>query len=140
MRLLFSLLLASSLLAHAREFPSLHDAKRIHGELVGVDYILRRGEFRADDGKLMPFSMPPYAIMKYHGVESDLREVPLGTKMTFLMLPDAAGKPTRLITTDDGQPADAVIGGGRHGFGSGGHGHSRQTKRDSPSLTLFAAQ
>jgi hypothetical protein len=108
MRLLCSLLLASSLLAHAREFPSLNDAKRIHGELVSVDYILRKGEFRADDGKLMPFSMPPYAIMKYKGVESDLREVPLGTKMTFFMLPDATGLPTRLITTDDGQQPDAA--------------------------------
>ncbi|WP_395735453.1 hypothetical protein [Prosthecobacter sp.] len=102
MRLLCSLLLASSLLAQALEFPSLNNARRIHGELVSVDYILRKGEFRADDGKLTPFSMPPYAIMKYKGVEADLREVPLGTKMTFLMLPDS-----QLVTTDDGQPADA---------------------------------
>ena len=107
MRLLCSLLLASSLLAHALEFPSLNDAKRIHGELVRVDFILRKGEFRADDGKLMPFSMPPYAIMEYKGVEADLREVPLGSKMTFLMLPDAEGKLTRLVTTDDGQQPDA---------------------------------
>lgn len=90
------------------EFPSLHDAKRIHGELVSVDYILRKGEFRADDGSLTRFSMPPYAIMKYKGVEADLREVPLGTKTTFLMLPDAEGHLTQLITTDDGQPADAA--------------------------------
>ncbi|MHB1080978.1 MAG: hypothetical protein ACYC67_16405 [Prosthecobacter sp.] len=108
MRLLCSLLLASFLLAHAMEFPSLNDAKRVHGELVSVDFILRKGEFRADDGQLMPFSMPPYAIMKYKGVEADLREVPLGTKMTFLMLPDAEGKLTQLVTTDDGQPADAA--------------------------------
>ena len=112
MRLLCVLLLASALslraadAAKAMEFPSLNDAKRIHGELVSVDFILRKGEFRADDGKLMPFSMPPYAIMKYKGVEADLREVPLGTKMTFLMLPDAAGQLNRLVTTDDGQPAD----------------------------------
>lgn len=85
------------------EFPSLNDAKRIHGELVSVDFILRKGEFRTDDGTLMPFSMPPYAIMKYKGVEADLREVPLGTKMTFLMLPGS-----QLVTTDDGQPADAA--------------------------------
>lgn len=90
------------------EFPSLNETKRIHGELVSVDFILRKGEFRADDGKLLPFSMPPYAIMKYKGVEADLREVPLGTKMTFLMLPDAEGQPTQLVTTDDGLAADAA--------------------------------
>lgn len=114
MRLLCLLFFASALslpaadAAKAMEFPSLNDAKRIHGELVSVDFILRQGEFRADDGKLMPFSMPPYAVMKYKGVEADLREVPLGTKMNFLMLPDAAGRLTRFVTTDDGQPADAA--------------------------------
>ncbi|MCX6853246.1 MAG: hypothetical protein NTY98_30525 [Verrucomicrobia bacterium] len=114
MRLLCVLLFASALslpaadAAMAMEFPSLNDAKRIHGELVSVDFILRKGEFRADDGKLMPFSMPPYAIMKYKGVEADLREVPLGTKMNFLMLPDAKGLLTRLVTTEDGQPADVA--------------------------------
>ena len=114
MRLLCALLIGSALSLSAAaavkslEFPSLHEAKRIHGELVGVDFILRKGEFRTDDGKLMPFSMPPYAVMKYKGVEADLREVPLGTKMTFLLLPDAAGLPTQLVTTDDNQPADAA--------------------------------
>ena len=114
MRLLCALLFASALsvsaadAAKAMEFPSLNDARRIHGELVSVDFILRKGEFRADDGKLMQFTMPPYAVMKFKGVEADLREMPLGTKMTFLMLPDAAGQLTRLVTTDDGQPADAA--------------------------------
>jgi hypothetical protein len=114
MRLLCALLFISALAmpaadaAKAMEFPSLNDAKRIHGELVCVDYILRKGEFRADDGKLTPFFMPPYAVMKYKGVEADLREVPLGTKMTFLMLPDGEGKLTRLATTDDGLAADAA--------------------------------
>lgn len=111
MRLLCVLLFGSALslsVAKAMEFPSLKDTKPIHGELVSVDFILRKGEFRADDGKLMPFSMPPYAIMKYKGVEADLREVPLGTKMNFLMLPNAAGQLTRLVTTDDGESADAA--------------------------------
>jgi uncharacterized protein Usg len=114
MRLLCSLLLASALslpaadTAKAMEFPSLNDAKRIHGELVSLDFILRKGEFRADDGRLTRFTMPPYAIMKYHGVEADLREVPLGTKMNFLMLPDAQGQLTRLVTTDDDQAPDAA--------------------------------
>ncbi len=115
MRLLCALLLASALSlpaadagSRAMEFPSLNDTKRIHGELVSVDFILRKGEFRADDGKLIKFSMPPYAIMKYRGVEADLREVPLGKKMTFLLLPDAEGKLTQLVTTDDGKAPDAA--------------------------------
>ena len=114
MRPFCALLFASALSVSAAdavkplEFPSLHDAQRIHGELVGLDFILRIGEFRADDGKLTRFTMPPYGIMKHRGVEADLREVPLGAKMTFVMLPDAEGRLTRLITTDDGQPADAA--------------------------------
>ncbi len=108
MRFLCALLFASALSLPAMEFPSLADPKRIHGELVGVDFILRSGELRTDDGKLMKFSMPPYAIMKYHGVEADLREVPLGTKMIFLLLPDAEGQLTQLVTTDDDQPVDVA--------------------------------
>lgn len=111
MRILCAFFLASALSMAAADvagFPSLKDARRIHGELVSLDFIRRSGEFRADDGKLMSFSMPPYAIMKYHGAEADLREVPLGTKLTFVMLPDAEGKMTRLVTTDDGQAADAA--------------------------------
>jgi hypothetical protein len=114
MRLLCALLFASVLnlpaaaADKAMEFPSLNEVKRIHGQLVSMDFVHRSGVFRADDGKLMSFSMPPYAIMKYRGVEADLREVPLGTKMTFLMLPDAEGQLTRLVTTDDGQRADAA--------------------------------
>ena len=98
--------LAAADAGKAMEFPSLNDTRRIHGELVSVDFILRKGEFRADDGTLTRFTMPPYAIMKYKGVEADLREMPLGSKMTFLMLPDAEGQLTRLVTTDDGRPAD----------------------------------
>jgi hypothetical protein len=106
---LFAFFLSFSSLAVAagHEFPNLADAKRVHGELMALDFIHRSGEFRADDGVLTRFSMPPYAIMKYHGVEADLREVPLGSKMTFVMLPDAEGRLTQLITTDDGQSADA---------------------------------
>jgi len=88
-------------------FPLLSEAKRVHGELVSVDFIHRTGNFRADDGALMDFTMPSYAIMRYRGVEADLREVPLGTKMEFLLLPDGEGEMTRLVTTDDGQSADA---------------------------------
>lgn len=103
----FALSFSSLAVGAGHEFANLADAKRIHGELTALDFIHRSGEFRADDGVLTRFSMPPYAIMKYRGVEADLREVPLGTEMTFVMLPDAEGRLTQLITTDDGQPADA---------------------------------
>ena len=103
MRLLCSLLLLG-LPLHAGEliFPKLEDAKRIHGELVSADFIHRSGQFRTEKGELIDFTMPPYAIMKYRGAEADLREVPLGTKMDFLMLPGG-----KLLTTEDGQNPDS---------------------------------
>lgn len=99
--LCFLLLLSSPLRAVELTFPKLADAKRIHGELVSADFVHRSGQFRTEKGELMDFSMPPYAIMKYRGAESDLRDVPLSTKMDFLMLPDS-----KLLTTDDGQKPD----------------------------------
>ena len=87
-------------------FPKIADAKRVQGELVSADFIHRSGQFRTEKGELMEFSMPPYAVMKYRGAEADLREIPLGTKMTFLMLPDENGQLTQLTTTEDEQPAN----------------------------------
>ena len=89
-------------------FPSLDHAKRVHGELVSADYIHRSGQFRTEKGERMDFTMPPYAILRHHGGEADLREVPLGTKMEFVLLPDAAGKFTRLVTTESSEPVDAA--------------------------------
>lgn len=83
-------------------FPKLTDATRIHGELVSADFVHRSGQIRTEKGELMDFTMPPYAIMKYRGAEADMCEVPLGTKMDFLMLPDG-----KLLTTDDGQKPDS---------------------------------
>jgi hypothetical protein len=102
MRLLCSLLFLG-LPLHAGEltFPKLEDARCIHGELVSADFIHRSGRFRTEKGDLIDFTMPPYAIMKYRGAESDLRDVPLGAKMDFLMLTDG-----KLLTTDDGQKPD----------------------------------
>lgn len=85
-------------------FPKLTDATRIRGELVSADFVHRSGQIRTEKGELMDFTMPPYAIMKHRGAESDLRDVPLGTKMDFLML--LGGK---LLTTDD-QQADLAVG------------------------------
>lgn len=100
------LLLALPLHALAVTFPDLDDASRVRGELVSVDFIHRGGQFRTEKGELMDFTMPPHAIMKYRGSESDLRDVPLGAKLTFVLLPDAEGRPSRLMTTEDDQPAD----------------------------------
>jgi hypothetical protein len=90
-----------------QEFPKLSDAQRVQGELVGADFIHRCGQFRTDKGELRDFRLLPYGVMKYGGSESDLRDVPLGTKLDFFLLPDAAGRPTRLLTTSDSQPLDA---------------------------------
>ena len=83
----------------AVEFVSPAQTKRIHGELISVDYVHRTGQLRDDAGMCVDFAMPPYAIMQYRGAEADLREVPLGTKLTFVLLQQAEGGPSRLITT-----------------------------------------
>jgi len=100
------LLLELPLNAAELTFPKLSDTTRIQGELVNADFIHRTGQIRTKEGELMDFTMPPYAVMKYRGEEADLREVPLGTRMTFLMMPNENGQLTRLITTEDDQPVD----------------------------------
>ncbi len=97
---------ASSLLAAAPAFPPHGSEQSVRGELVSADFIHRSGQFRAENGELISFAMPPYAVMKYRGVEADLRDVPIGTKMTFLMLPAEDGCLTRLLTTQDDLSAD----------------------------------
>ncbi len=88
------------------EFPALDAAKRVRGELVSADFIHRTGEFRTAAGKLISFRMPPYAVFQYRGVEADLRDVPLGTELEFLLMPDENGQPTQLIATKHGDTAD----------------------------------
>lgn len=92
--------------AGAAEFVSLAQTKKVHGELISVDYVHRTGQFRDDMGVCVDFVMPPFAIVQYRGVEADLREVPLGTKLTFVLLPEADGVPARLVTTESSEPAD----------------------------------
>jgi hypothetical protein len=104
----FVVTLLLSLPLHAVEltFPKLEDARRVRGELVSADFVHRSGQFRTEKGELTDFAMPPYAVMKYRGSEADMREVPLGTKMDFLLLIGEAGRPAPLLTTDDGQKPD----------------------------------
>ena len=87
-------------------FPPLGSAQSVRGELVSADFIHRSGQFRTASGELMSFTMPPYAIMTYQGAESDLRDVPLGTQLEFLLLPDDDGRLTRLVGTKHGQAPD----------------------------------
>lgn len=108
MRCLLALLLLTSAVhaAEASVFPPKGSEKRVRGQLLSADFIHRTGTFRAEDGTLTPFRLIPAGIMRYRGSEADMREVPLGTQLTFLLLPDAEGKLTRLISTEDDQPAD----------------------------------
>lgn len=92
--------------AAAGEFPPFGSTKSVTGELISADFIHRTGQIRTSDGHLVRFTMPPCAIFQYRGAESDLRDVPLGTRMEYLMLPDEDGGLTRLIATKHGQAPD----------------------------------
>lgn len=95
--LLCAALLTTAVIAE-NQFPKLDAAHRVTGELTSVDFVHRTGQFRDEKGQRHDFTMPPYAIMRYRGVEADLRELPLGVKMTFVMLDD-----TSLITTESNE-------------------------------------
>ena len=141
-RFLTLLLGASSLLAEIPVFPKRGSEQRVHGELVQADFVHRSGQFRTEDGTLMDFTLIPSGIMRYRGNEADLREVPLGTKLTFLMLPDAEGRLTRLITTEDDQAADPEQ---RKRFieftkARGIAGRIDQTEGNLATVTFFSAQ
>lgn len=110
---LLALLTTSSLLlaAEAPTFPKKSAVKRVKGQLISSDYVHRSGLILAEDGTLLPFSMPPYGMVRMRGTEADLREVPLGSAFTFVLLPDAEGQLTQLVTTEDGHsgPPDADL-------------------------------
>jgi len=112
-----ALLSGSAVLAEAPKFPPLGSAVSVAGELVGADFIHRTGQFRKADGELVNFSMPPYGIMTYRGTESDLRDVPLGTQLEFLLLPDEDGRLSRLVgTKHDGASDEAANAAQRRKF------------------------
>lgn len=105
-RLLAFLFLASLLAAETPVFPPKGSEKRVRGALVSADFVHRSGQFRAEDGTLMAFRLIPSGMMRHRGSEADMREIPLGTTLTFLLLPDADARLSQLITTEDDQPAD----------------------------------
>lgn len=100
-------LTCDALNAAAPGLPKLGSAQSVRGELTSVDFIHRTGSLRTAAGKLLRFSMPPYGIVSYLGTESDLRDVPLGKELEFLLLPDEDGELSRLVGTKDDAQLDA---------------------------------
>lgn len=96
----------------AGEFPPHHSDRRIGGELVSVDYYLRKGTFRVSKtGELVNFTMGPYAYVTYLNAEADLRDVPLGIQYLFFLNQDPHGQFTILATMQE--PYSSDMG---HGF------------------------
>lgn len=94
------------------EFPPHHSDRRIGGELVSVDYIHRRGQFRATKtGELIDFTIPAYGTANYLNAEAPLRDLPLGTQFLFFLNQDAQGAFSLLATMQDQFTMDAS-----HGF------------------------
>jgi len=72
----------------AREFPKLGSERRMVGTLVSADFVHRSGTFRErDGGGLVDFRLAPYGSIRFHGAESELRDVPLGTECEFAFVP-----------------------------------------------------
>lgn len=144
MKFLFASLLLTifALSAEANEFPSLADARRVRGELESADFVHRTGQFRDEKGQLIEFMMPPYAIMQYRGAEADLREIPLGAKLTFVMLPNVPGKPARLVTAESSEPADEAQQKKFEEFTQkrGVAGWIDKTEGKEATVTLFSAK
>jgi hypothetical protein len=106
----FAVVLACGTLnAAAPEFPKLGSVRSVRGELTSVDFIHRTGSLRTTEGKLLRFSMPPFGIVSYLGTESDLRDVPLGDELEFLLLPDEEGELSRLVGTKDGDKDNSKL-------------------------------
>lgn len=94
------------------EFPPHHSDHRVGGELVSVDFIHRKGQFRmSKSAELADFTLPPYGSIDYLNAGADLRDVPLGTFFLFFLNQDEHGGFTRLATMQDQFTMDA-----NHGF------------------------
>ena len=102
MRILLLLVMGLILLpASAGEFPLKGTEQRVGGELVEAEFVHRTGVFRTDGtGELVSFTLSPFAVLNYLTTEADLREVPLGTHLTWSLLPDADGKLTQVVMAE----------------------------------------
>jgi len=72
------------------EFPPEGSSHYIAGELIGLDHINRTGTLRPDRrtdqrtddyDRPLPFTLLPYASMRYHGAPAELRDLPIGTHL-----------------------------------------------------------
>ena len=94
----------------AQEFPSRSASHTLSGELVTLDFYHRKGQFRTENGELHDFIMPPYGTAFYLNTEADLRHFPLGTRVSFSLLPDGKGQDIRLALMQDQFTLDASQG------------------------------
>lgn len=78
------------------EFPPIGSEHRVGGDLMKVDFIHRTGQFRADGGKLVDFTLLPFASAVYLNAYADLRDLPLGTHMVFFLYQDEKGAFTKV--------------------------------------------
>ena len=86
----------------AGEFPPMHSDRRITGELVEADFIHRSGVFRESvTGALHNFTLLPLASVVYLNAPADLRDVPLGTDLLFMLFQDETGAFTKAGTVQD---------------------------------------
>lgn len=73
-------------------FPPPWSAHQVVGELLHVDANQRAGRFREErSGQTIAFTLLPSGVARFLGAESDLGDVPLGTRCRFLLHPDAQG-------------------------------------------------
>ena len=84
------------------EFPPYHSHHLVAGELLKADPVHRSGQFRADrTGELVDFTLPPFAAILYLNAESDLRDLPLGTRYRFYLYQDDRGAFTKAAVIED---------------------------------------
>lgn len=93
------------------EFPPRGSEHVVDGELVEADFIHRSGQMRIKDtGKLLDFTLLPFAAVMHLDAEADLRDVPLGTFCQFFCYQDERGDFTKVAAMRAALPSDAPAG------------------------------
>lgn len=84
------------------ELPPIDSAHEVIGELLKINENGRSGRFRVDrSGEIVDFIMPPYGAVMYLDAETDLQDVPLGTRCRFALHQDERGAFTRAAVISD---------------------------------------
>jgi hypothetical protein len=84
------------------EFPPPRSDHAVAGALVEADFIHRAGQFRdTATGELTDFKLLPFAVLRYQGADADLRDIPLGTSLTFSLFQDEHGAFTKVARAED---------------------------------------